>query len=671
MVQVNDETEVRRHNAALQERVAELESALAELKQVEKALRESEERFWSLLENAPIGYQSLNEKGDLIWANETWCQTLGYTREELLGRNFSEFLFPDFHKHFHENFPQFKSQGFIRGVEFKMIRKDGTEISASIDGKIEYKDDGSFKQTHCAVQDITERKKAEDALNREKERAESYLKLAGVIMVAIDTQGLVTMINRKGCDILGYDEADVLGKDWFLNFVPERITKVIKPVSEQLLHGEIEPVEFFENPVLTKSGQERLIAWHNRIIKSESGEIIGHLSSGEDITEREKLQAQLVQAQKMESLGRMAGGVAHDFNNMLGAILGHAEVAMENVDPSLQLHADLTGIRSAAERSADLTRQLLAFARKQTITPRVLDLNEAVSGMLKMLRRLIGEDIELVWLPGTDVWPVKVDPSQLDQILANLSLNAQDAITGVGRVTIETGQAFFDETYCSEIQGFIPGEYAQLTVSDTGCGMDKETQDRLYEPFFTTKEMGKGTGLGLATVYGIVKQNQGFISVYSELGQGTSFKIFLPRQEGKPEIIPQKNAGVSVPRGNETILLVEDEPLILNLTTRMLKGLGYTVLAASTPSEAIRLAESHSSEIPLICTDVVMPEMSGLDLAKILGSSYPSIKCLYMSGYTANVITHHGVLDEGVQFIQKPFMIGDLAAKVRQTLDGG
>ena len=343
---------------------------------------------------------------------------------------------------------------------------------------------------------------------------------------------------------------------------------------------------------------------------------------------------------------------------------------MENLDPSLPIHADLTGIRTAAERSADLTRQLLAFSRQQTIAPKIIDLNEAVAGMLGMLRRLISEDIELVWLPGPTVWSVKVDPSQIDQILANMFLNAQDAIDGVGKVTIETGHAFFDEAYCTDHPGFAPGEYVQLTVSDTGCGMDRDTMARLYEPFFTTKELGKGTGLGLATVYGIVKQNNGYINVYSEVDKGTSFKIFLPRQAGKPEQKNAKDPRAPVARGHETILLVEDEPLILNLTTRMLQGLGYTVLAAATPKEAIRLAEAHPDEIPLLCTDVVMPEMSGLDLVKILEETYPGIKCLYMSGYTANVITHHGVLDEGVHFIQKPFMIGDLASKVREALDG-
>ena len=516
---------------------------------------------------------------------------------------------------------------------------------------------------------ISERRKVEEALNQEKERAETYLNLAGVIMVAIDSRGIVTMINRKGCEILGYDEADVLGRDWFQNFVPKRIAKIVKPVSEQLLRGEIEPIEFFENPVLTKSGKERLIAWHNSIIRNEAGEITGHLSSGEDITERERLQAQLVQAQKMESIGRLAGGVAHDFNNMLGVILGHADMALELVDPSQPLHADLADIRLAALRSADLTRQLLTFARKQTIAPRVLDLNEAVDGILSMLGRLIGEDIDLVWLPGTEVYPVKMDPSQIDQILANLSINARDAIEGVGKVTIETGRATFDEAFCADHPDFIPGEYALLEVSDNGCGMDEETLERLYDPFFTTKEVGKGTGLGLSTVYGIVKQNSGFINVYSEPGHGTSFKIFLPRQAAKPERILKKDPESPAARGHETILLVEDEPLTLALTTRVLESLGYTVLGASTPEEAISLAEANTGKIPMLCTDVVMPGMNGLDLVKTLKVSLPNLKCLYMSGYAANVISRHGVLDEGVRFIQKPFLIIDLATKVRETLD--
>jgi signal transduction histidine kinase/ActR/RegA family two-component response regulator len=395
-----------------------------------------------------------------------------------------------------------------------------------------------------------------------------------------------------------------------------------------------------------------------------------------DITERKqveeekaKLQSQLLQAQKMESIGRLAGGVAHDFNNMLGVILGHAEMAMEQVDSSQMIHADLQEIKKAAQRSTDLTRQLLAFARKQTVSPKVLNLNVTVGAMLNMLQRLIGEDIHLAWVPCANTWPVKVDPSQIDQILANLCVNARDAIDGVGKVTIETGNAIFDEVYCAEHTGFTMGEYTLLAVSDDGCGMDKETLSKLFEPFFTTKETGKGTGLGLATVYGIVKQNEGFINVYSEPDQGTTFKIYLSRYIGKAEHVWVTGLKEPAMRGEETVLVVEDEPAIMRLSKRMLENQGYQVLAAASPGEAIRLAEAYAGEIQLLMTDVVMPEMNGRDLAKKMHSMYPNIKRLFMSGYTANVIAHHGVLDEGVHFIQKPFSIKELAAKVREALD--
>jgi PAS domain S-box-containing protein len=384
--------------------------------------------------------------------------------------------------------------------------------------------------------------------------------------------------------------------------------------------------------------------------------------------EREILQSQLNQAQKMESVGRLAGGVAHDFNNMLGVILGHTELALMKADPVQPLCSDLQEIRNAAERSAKLVRQLLAFARKETIAPKVLDLNETVEGMLTMLGRLIGEDIELAWLPGLRLWPVKMDPSQIDQILANLCVNARDAIGGVGKVTIETSNAVFDETNCAIHAGYFPGEFVLLAVSDDGCGMAKETQDNIFEPFFTTKEVGKGTGLGLATVFGIVKQNNGFIDVYSEPGQGTTFKIYLPRHS-ESACAPKSAAPEPVRRGHETILLVEDEAEILELGRMMLESFGYSVLAASTPGEAINCADEHAGEIDLLMTDVVMPGMNGRELAKKLMASCPNLTCLFMSGYTADVIAHRGVLDEGVHFIQKPFSMQQLSTKVRETLD--
>ena len=372
----------------------------------------------------------------------------------------------------------------------------------------------------------------------------------------------------------------------------------------------------------------------------------------------------------MESVGRLAGGVAHDFNNMLGVILGHAELALMKIAPEESMYLNLKEIEKAAQRSADLTRQLLAFARKQTVAPKILDLNEIIDGILKMLWRLIGEDIDLTWIPGIDIWPVKIDPTQIDQILANLCVNARDAIHGVGKVTLETRNITFDETYCANHAGFIPGNFVMLSISDNGIGMDKETLANIFEPFFTTKEMGKGTGLGLAMVYGIVKQNLGFINVYSEPGKGTTFRIYFPGLAGLAAEATMNSAETVVPSGGtETILLVEDEPLILELSITILEQLGYTVLATGSPVEAIRLAHEYSGKIHLLMTDVVMPEMNGRDLASELYSIYPSIRILFMSGYTANVIAHHGILDAGVFFLQKPFSMLDLSIKVREALE--
>jgi len=376
-----------------------------------------------------------------------------------------------------------------------------------------------------------------------------------------------------------------------------------------------------------------------------------------------------LQAQKMESIGRLAGGVAHDFNNMLNVILGHAELAVDQIDPMSPLFGDIQEIRKAAKRSADLTRQLLAFARKQTISPKELDLNDAVEAMLTMLRRLIGENIDLVWLPGARASRVRIDPSQLDQILANLCVNARDAIGEVGKVTIETANVAFDEEYCASHVDFTPGNYVMIAFSDNGCGMEKQTLAHIFEPFFTTKDIGKGTGLGLATVYGIVKQNEGFVNVYSEPGHGTTFKIYLPRLKAPAEQDKTEKLGKTAQGGTETLLVVEDEPSILNMSVIMLKKMGYRVLSAGSPLEAIRVAENCKDEIHLLMTDVVMPEMNGRELAQQLQAKFPGLKRLFVSGYTENVIAHHGVLEPGVFFLQKPFSKDELACALRRVLD--
>ncbi len=395
-----------------------------------------------------------------------------------------------------------------------------------------------------------------------------------------------------------------------------------------------------------------------------------------DITERKQaeaeqtlLQAQLHQAQKMESVGRLAGGVAHDFNNMLTIILSYTQLVIDRIDPAGTVHDDLQQVLKAAQRSVDITRQLLAFARKQTVSPQVLDLNQTVESMLKMLRRLIGEDIHLTWRPRSGLGPVKIDPSQMDQILANLCVNARDAIAGVGEVTLETDNVIFDGSYCAAHPGYVPGDFVLLAVSDTGCGMDRQTLDHIFEPFFTTKDLGQGTGLGLATVYGIVKQNDGFINVYSEPGKGTTFRIYLPRHAGDPQQskLPDET---EIPRGHhETVLIIEDDVPILNLVKRMLEGLDYEALEAATPGQAMNLAQTHIGGIDLVLTDVIMPEMTGPDLAKKLKALYPDLKILFMSGYTADIIAQRGLLPEDVHFVSKPFSRKELAVKIRETLD--
>jgi len=407
------------------------------------------------------------------------------------------------------------------------------------------------------------------------------------------------------------------------------------------------------------------------ILEGVASHIGGALMRKRAEDEKAKLETQLQQAQKMESVGLLAGGVAHDFNNMLSVILGHVNLALIDICPTEPLHVNMEEIRKAAERSADLTRQLLAFARKQTVVPRVLDLNQTVSGTLQMLKRLIGEEVVLKWRPGDDLWQVKMDPSQIDQMLANLCVNARDSIAGVGSIVIETGNFSLSDAYCTVHGGFVPGEYVRLTVSDDGCGMNEETVPRIFEPFFTTKGVGEGTGLGLSTVYGAVRQNSGFINVYSEPGLGTTFSIYLPKHLDPAGREPAGSPSAWVPRGSETILLVEDEPAILEITTMILIRQGYTVLPAGTPGKALTLAMEHSGIIDLLVTDVVLPEMNGLELAKKLVGSIPQLKYLFMSGYPADVIAHRGLVDEGLHFIQKPFSLPNFAVKVRDALDSG
>lgn len=555
----------------------------------------------------------------------------------------------------------------VRKIELRYKCKDGTYKWIEFTGS-NLVNDPDIRGLLGNYHDITERKRAEQEL-RDSEARFNVLHNASFGGIAIHDNGIILECNQGLSEITGHSVVELMGMNGLL-LIAENSRKT---VMEKIGSGYQKPYEAIG---LRKDGTEfpirleaRNIPYKGKLVRTVEFRDISESKRSEE--EKRILQYQLIQAQKMESVGRLAGGVAHDFNNMLSVILGHTELAMEKLDPALPIFSDLQQIRQAADRSADITRQLLAFARKQVVAPKVIDLNQTVAGMLNMLLRLIGEDIDLAWLPGKGLWPIKIDPSQIDQILANLCVNARDAISGVGKITVETGNCTFDEEYCSIHSGFVSGQYLKIGVSDNGSGMDKETVSHIFEPFFTTKGVNKGTGLGLATVYGIVKQNNGFINVYSELEQGTTIKIYLPRHVGTKNLEQVEFTTKHDACGDETILLVEDEPTILKMTTAMLQLLGYAVLAAGTPIEAIRLAGEYAGEIHLLLTDVIMPGMNGRVLTEKLLANRPKMKCLFMSGYTANVISHHGVLDDGVHFIQKPFAKRELAAKIRQALSSG
>jgi len=631
------------------------------------ALGESEHFTRSLLETIPVPVFYKGRDGRYQGFNKAFLNFYGRSKEELIGKSVFDITSPDMAKVYHaHDMELFENPGTqIYPYQVKTSEGDLREV---IFHKASLTDEhGSVTGLIGAILDVTDQKHTEIAL-LESERRFKNLHNASFGGIAIHDQGNILDCNQGLSHITGYPYEELIGMNG-LRLIALQSREL---VMAYIAAGHEKPYEAWG---LRKNGEVYPLRLEARNIPFQGREM--RVVEFRDITERkraeeerEKLQAQLTQAQKMESVGRLAGGVAHDFNNMLGVILGHTEMALDDVDPAAPLHASLQAIHQAAERSAALTRQLLAFARKQTVAPKVININETVAGMLNMLRRLIGEDIDLLWQPGKDLPPVKVDPAQIDQLLANLCVNARDAIAGQGKITIETGVKTFDEVYCADHFGFLPGEYLVLEVNDDGCGMDKKILSHIFEPFFTTKEQGKGTGLGLASVFGMVQQNKGFIDVDSEPGKGTAFKIYLPVYAEKSAGVVEKAPDLSAEQGNETILLVEDEPAILQMTTMMLTRLGYTVVVAATPGEAIRLALEYRGKIDLLMTDVVMPEMNGRTLTGNLLSHYPDLKRLFMSGYTADIIAHHGVLDEGVHFIQKPFSMKDLGRTLRETLDG-
>ena len=640
-----------------------------------KALRKSEALLKESQALSKVGGWELDvATGHITWTDEMYdivgVKASNYDPDDIDQslRFFAPEIIPEIRRHL----VSAVNQGTTFDIESIFTRADGEQIWVRTIGKPDEKD-GKVVRVSGYLMDITERKQREEAW-RQSEKRFQVLVESSPDAIFVEAEGRFAYLNPSAVRLFGADSPDdMIGTPILDRFFPKSHQAIQECI--RLLYSGGNAAPLADMDCLRQDGSQTVVEISAALIEHEHRN--GILFFMRDIShriQREKshrlLENKLIQAQKMESVGRLAGGVAHDFNNMLSVIIGYSELALAVVEPENPLSKDLEQILVAGKRSRDITRQLLAFARQQTIAPKVLNLNDTVEGMLKMLRRLIGEDIDLSWNPKAGLPPVRMDPSQVDQILANLLVNARDAIDGVGKVTIETDAISIDEEYCADHAAFVPGDFVVLAVSDDGCGMDREILAKVFEPFFTTKAMGKGTGLGLATVYGIVKQNDGFITVYSEPGKGTTIRIFIPVYAGALPVEHDQRPAEEIPKGRgETVLVSEDDALALRFVNRVLNDLGYSPLLANSPTEALEVATSHSGDISLLLTDVIMPEMSGRELARRLAAIHPELKCLYMSGYTANVIAHRGVLDEGVHFIQKPFSKKDLAVKIKEVLE--
>ena len=524
--------------------------------------------------------------------------------------------------------------------------------------------------------EIIDRKRTEESLRKSEEKYRNILESIQDGYFEVDLAGNFTFLNDVSCQHLGYSRDELIGTN-NRQYVDEKMAKELYQLFNRIYRTG-KPIKPLEIEYIRKDGTKLIAEISPSLIRDSDGKPIGFRGISRDITERKQaeeeklsLQEQLRQSQKMEAIGQLAGGVAHDFNNLLTVIKGYSQLSLLDLKENDSLRGNIQEIEKATQRATDLTRQLLAFSRRQILDLKVLDLNVLLKDLEKMLRRIIGEDIQLVTLLSEDLGKVKIDPSQIEQVIFNLAVNARDAMPSGGKLAIETANVELDEEYAHAHVSVAPGRYVRLSVSDTGVGMTQEVKERVFEPFFTTKEKGKGTGLGLSMVYGIVKQSNGNIWLYSEPGRGTTFRIYFPRTDEEADTLHEREETAFFPKGSETILLVEDDELVRDLATRLLEQQGYRVLKATNGQEALLVAKERVGEtIHLLLADIVMPQMGGKELADWLKISRPNVKVLYTSGYADNTIVHHGVLDPGTHFLQKPFSLKTLSHKVREVLDG-
>jgi len=596
--------------------------------QAERSLQESEELFRNVFQNHTAVKLIIDpDTGRFVDINEAAVAFYGWSREEMLRMRVQDLTtlpedeirkrMDDVRNRRKNHFEaqHRRADGSLRDVEIFSSRIE-------VKGKV---------YLHSIVIDITERKQIE----AERERLMTAIQQLGEIILITDTTGKILFVNQAFETITGYSPQEAIGRTSRILKRGVQDEAFYKHLWDTITHGRT-----WKSRIVNRKKDGTLYTESATIspVKTPSGKITHYVAVKRDITDHLELEARFQHAQKLEAIGRLAGGVAHDYNNMINVILGYTQMAMAQIQDRPKIYEQLELVMAAARRSSEITQQLLAFARKQTIQPKIISLNAAVENSMKMLQRLIGENIEIAWHSGETAGSVYVDPVQLEQMLANLCVNARDAIADVGKLTIETDRVTIDDTYCSAHPEALPGDYAVLEVSDNGCGMSAEVMEKIFDPFFTTKEVGKGTGLGLASVYGIVRQNKGFIHVYSEEGKGTTFRIYFPHHEEPGEIVETRQTVTPVKGKGERILVVEDEPMLIEVTREILKAAGYAVVTTTRPQEALQIVSSDTIGFELLVSDVVLPEMNGKELAKRIREHLPDIRVLFMSGYTANAV---------------------------------
>lgn len=658
--------------AQLRQSLESLERQVVEVKQAEQSLRQSNETLQALFDYSPLAIIMFDLDGDVLLWNSAAEKMFGWTAREVLGRPLPIVL--EEKGEGHRTLRERVTQGeILTNLELEQRQKDGSRILIGVSIAPLRDSSGNVYAQMSISTDITERKEAEEALQKSEERFRSLVETTSDWVWEVDRNGAYTYASPRVTDVLGYRPEEILGTTPFDLMSAEEAAPIKAEFQRIVASGR--PFERLENRNRHKDGRMIVMETSGVPVFGENGMLVGYRGIDRDITEFKKsqeeqsrLQEKLQQAMKMEAVGRLAGGIAHDFNNLLTAIIGNIDLARMSLDSSSSAMRYLDEIGAAAQGAASLTRELLAFARRQIIQPKVFNLNGLVDRFQNMLTRLLGEDVALETVLDRELGNVRVDPGQIEQILLNLATNARAAMPSGGKLIIETSNVEFDEEYCVHHPETHPGRYVLFAMSDSGHGMSEEVKAHLFEPFYTTKPVGQGTGLGLATVFGIVKQSGGAIEVYSEEGRGTQFRIYLPRIEEKSEELVRESIHRELPTGNQTILVVEDNDSVRMFAVKALTSLHYKVLSPSTVPEVLDFAAKYRDRIDLLMTDVVMPGMTGPELADRLHALHPEMKILFTSGYTRNVIAHHGIVDDNLEFIAKPYTIQALAAKIREVL---